>query len=175
MGIRKIKVQDAEAFLSLNKQLDNETSFMLFEPGERQTTVKQQETMIKKIRGKENSEIFVVELDKTDLENTQPNLIGFLAFFGGQLNRNRHSGYLVIGVLEEFRGRGYGKRLFQTLEHWALEKEIHRVELTVMKHNVNALNLYLNMGFEIEGVKRNSLKVNGVYVDEYYLSKLLSS
>ncbi|PIB40675.1 GCN5 family acetyltransferase, partial [Pseudomonas sp. 2822-15] len=32
MDIRKIKIEDAEAFLKLNKQLDKETSFMMFEP-----------------------------------------------------------------------------------------------------------------------------------------------
>ena len=30
------------------------------------------------------------------------------------------------------------------------------------------------MGFEIEGTKRDSLRVDGVYVDEYYMAKLLT-
>ena len=42
--IREIRVEDAAAFLQLGKQLDEETTFMLLEPGERNTTVEQQDT-----------------------------------------------------------------------------------------------------------------------------------
>jgi hypothetical protein len=31
------------------------------------------------------------------------------------------------------------------------------------------------MGFEIEGVKRRSLKVKGAYVNEYYMAKILDN
>lgn len=41
MMIRPIEVRDAENFLELCKKID-ESGFMLFEPGERQTTVEQQ-------------------------------------------------------------------------------------------------------------------------------------
>lgn len=40
--IREIQIEDAVAFLQLGKQLDEETSYMLLEPGERDTTVEQQ-------------------------------------------------------------------------------------------------------------------------------------
>lgn len=43
----------------------------------------------------------------------------------------------------------------------------------VIAHNEVALSLYKKMGFEIEGVKRDSLYVDGEFVDEYYMSKLL--
>lgn len=89
------------------------------------------------------------------------------------LQKNKHSTYLVIGILEEFTGKGIGKDLFNELETWASLNSIHRLELTVMKHNERAVSLYKKMGFEIEGVKRNSLLVNNIYVDEYYMSKLL--
>lgn len=39
--IREIQVEDAAAFLQLGKQLDEETTFMLLEPGERGSTVEQ--------------------------------------------------------------------------------------------------------------------------------------
>lgn len=42
-----------------------------------------------------------------------------------------------------------------------------------MTHNLAGIALYKKMGFEIEGRKRHSLRVNGAYVDEYYMSKLL--
>ena len=44
-----------------------------------------------------------------------------------------------------------------------------------MTHNESAKRLYLSRGFEIEGTKRNSLRIDGEYVDEFYMSKLLSN
>jgi len=45
--------------------------------------------------------------------------------------------------------------------------------LTVVTQNKAGLSLYKKMGFEIEGTKRDSLFIDGKYVDEYYMSKLL--
>ena len=61
----------------------------------------------------------------------------------------------------------------QALESWAMENNCHRLELTVMSHNERAVALYTKCGFEREGVKRDSLFVNGKYVNEYYMSKLI--
>lgn len=92
---------------------------------------------------------------------------------GGEFRRNKHSVYVVIGILAAFTGRGIGTLLFQAMEGWARAKHIHRLELTVMVHNHAALALYQKMGFKIEGTKRDSLLVDGAYVDEYYMAKLL--
>ena len=58
------------------------------------------------------------------------------------------------------------------LETWARQHQCTRMELTVMVHNERAKRLYLARGFEVEGTKRNSLKVDGKYVDELYMSTL---
>ena len=42
-----------------------------------------------------------------------------------------------------------------------------------MTHNERGVRLYRSMGFETEGVKVKSLKVDGNYVDEYCMAKLL--
>ena len=59
-------------------------------------------------------------------------------------------------------------------ERWARERGgIHRLELTVMAHNFKAVALYERAGFTIEGSRRHSLLVDGSYVDEHYMAKLL--
>ncbi|WP_456278658.1 N-acetyltransferase family protein [Bacillus sp. AK128] len=165
MRIREIKVEDAPLFLNLAKQLDEETAFMLFEPGERKTTVEQQAEGLKRILSQENSMIFVAE------EKDQ--LVGFLGAMGGGNNRKKHSAYIVIGILKDFHGRGIGSALFDTLFVWAKEKGIYRTELTVMTHNEKGIALYEKMGFKREGTKKASLRINGKWVDEYYYSRLL--
>ncbi len=138
---------------------------MLLEPGERKTTLEEQRTQIEILLRQENQTIFVAEQDK--------HLIGYLAASGGTFKRNRHSAYLVIGILQAFTGQGIGTQLFQSLEDWAKQQYIHRLELTVMTHNTVGIALYKKQGFAIEGTKRHSVLINGQYVDEFYMSKLL--
>ena len=165
MLIRTIHPDDAEQFLNLRKKLDQETQFMLFEPGERTITVEEQRDHIERLLLQENSTTFVVE------HNEQ--LVGYLEAVGGQLRRIRHSVHIVIGILQDFTGRGIGGHLFAALEEWAHQKSITRMELTVMTHNKAGLALYRKRGFEIEGTKKHSLLINGQYVDEYYMAKLV--
>lgn len=165
MLIREIHENDAEGFLHLCKTLDEETQFMMLEPGERLTTVAEQRERIKRLLLRDNQIILVAE--------ASDRLVGYLAALGGDYKRNRHSAHIVVGILQEFAGQGIGTRLFAELKTWASSRNIHRLELTVMAHNTTALGLYKKMGFEIEGTKQDSLWVNGRYVDEYYMAKLL--
>jgi RimJ/RimL family protein N-acetyltransferase len=164
--IREIKESDAEDFLSLCKEIDAETPYMMFEPGERPATIENQRDEIRDILSKDNQTIFVVEKDGQ--------LIGYLAACGGRYQRNRQTIYIITGILQGYTSQGIGTMLFEQMERWAKEKEIHRLELTVMVHNEAALALYKKMGFEIEGRKKHSLLINGTYVDEYCMAQLLS-
>ncbi|HZG86842.1 GNAT family N-acetyltransferase [Paenibacillus sp.] len=163
MRVRTVTEQDAEAFVRLLNQIDGESDFMLYEPGERSVTAEQQREKIAALG--ERSTILVAELEGA--------LTGYVMADGGFANRNKHCAYLVVGVLQACSGRGVGTRLFEELERWAVDRRLTRLELTVMRHNERAIALYRKMGFDIEGVKRRSLFVNGEYVDEYYMGKLL--
>jgi RimJ/RimL family protein N-acetyltransferase len=163
--IREIQERDTANFLSLCKRLDEENKFMMLEPGERKTTIEEQRNRIRDILSKDNHAIFLAEADGM--------LVGYLGAMGGNFARNKHSVYIVIGILERFTGRGLGTALFETLEEWAKERKLHRLELTVMVHNQRGVGLYQKMGFAIEGTKRDSLLVDGSYVDEYYMAKLI--
>lgn len=165
MNIRPIIENDSEQFLLLCKSLDRETQFMMLEPGERTTTVDEQRQRIQNLLATDNQMIFVVE--------DENQLVGYLGAYGGSFRRNCHCAYIVTGILQAYAGQGLGKRLFNALDKWAMEHHIHRLELTVMCHNERAVHLYQKMGFEIEGVKRDSLQVDGRYVDEYYMARIL--
>jgi RimJ/RimL family protein N-acetyltransferase len=163
--VREIREEDAEDLLELLKRLDTETSFMMYEPGERKTTVAEQRGTIRSLLSTHNRTILIAELSGR--------LAGFLGVNGGAFRRNRHVAYLVVGVLGAFSGRGIGTALMSGAEGWAREHGIRRLELTVMAHNEAALALYGKVGFEIEGTRRGSLLVDGGYVDEHYMAKLL--
>lgn len=164
MIIRQALPNDAESLVHLIKEVE-ESNFMLFEPGERKATPEQFRKRMESMEADNTSAHFVAE------ENG--NLVGYLFVIGGNPIRARHSVNIVAGVSESYRGKGVGTKLFQELHHWAVEKDIHRLQLTVMEHNHAAIQLYTKMGFEKEGVKRNSLFVDGKYVNEIYMGKLL--
>jgi RimJ/RimL family protein N-acetyltransferase len=165
MLIRPIEEADAEACLALARAIDAESRFMMYEPGERQTTVEQQVERIRAIRASDNKLTLVVE--------HEGQLVGYLGAMGGDFHRNHHSIHIFVGILERFTGQGLGRRLFEETERWARRQGLHRLELTVMRHNARGLALYQKMGFEIEGTRRDSLKVDGECVDEICMAKLL--
>ncbi len=162
--IRKIELKDAEGFLYMLKQLDSETKYMMYEPDERKTSVEEMKSAIKNV-SLSGSLMLVAE------ENGI--LVGFLSAERGYANKVKHSTYVVIGLLKSYRGKKIGTRLFEDLISWALMNSVIRLELTVMTNNEIAISLYKKMGFKIEGLKEKSLFVDGKYVDEYYMSKLL--
>ncbi|HET7628822.1 MAG TPA: GNAT family N-acetyltransferase [Bacillales bacterium] len=165
MEIREIRCEDAEAFLEMKKQLDRETEFMLYEPDERQTTLEEMRSQLKEAEQSERLAIFAV------FDDERP--VGFVESHAGSLRRNRHRASLVIGLLQAYRGRGYGRALLERLEQWARLKGIRRLELTVMEHNRPAMFLYSRFGFSIEGMRKGSLCVNDELVNEFYMAKRL--
>lgn len=166
VSIRTIQLADAEPLLQLQHQLDRETQFMLFEPGERTRTSAEQHRYIEHLQAEGHSTIFVAE------DGGQ--LVGYLSATGSALKRVRHTAYIVIGIRKAYTGQGIGTNFFAALEEWASQKHLHRLELTVMAHNQAGIALYQKRGFVIEGTKKHAIVLNGEYIDEYAMAKLLA-
>lgn len=165
LEVREIRADDAGDFLRLCQELDDETRFMMLEPGERQTSVEEQRSEISRVLERDNSTILVA----TD----EGRIVGYAAAYGGEFRRNRHSASVVAGVLKSHAGRGVGTRLFRSLVGWAGTANVSRLELTVMRDNSAAIALYRKTGFVEEGVRRHSLVVDGAYVDEVAMACIL--
>lgn len=163
MIIRKAVPADALQLSELMKHVE-ESNYMLFEPGERRTTADQ---LQKRLLAMDDKSAVIIAEQESKLK-------GYLFAVNEGVNRKRHSVYVAIGIHQEQRGKGTGTHLFHALEQWAKEKAIRRIELTVLEHNQAAIALYKKMGFEVEGLKRDSLVIDGKYVTELYMSKLLS-
>lgn len=163
MKIRKIEATDVTNYLDMLLKLDNETQFMMFEPGERDTDIEVVKNAIEKS---------IYGDDLTLVATVEEEIIGFLSLERGIYKRIKHSGYVVIGILEKFRGHGIGGKLFLELDKWARDNNIARLELSVMCSNKVARHLYEKNGFDIEGIKRDSMIIDGKFVDEYYMAKL---
>ena len=163
MEYRTLSVNEAEQFWSLMNQLDYETKYMLYEPGERTKNLSEIESIIRdSVEG--HDFLLVAETDNK--------LIGYISAQKGRMNRIAHSAYIVVGILTDYRGKGIGTEFFKRLNVWAEENRVVRLELTVICENEAAKHLYTNSGFKIEGMKRKSVCVDGKYLDEYYMARV---
>jgi RimJ/RimL family protein N-acetyltransferase len=164
--IRQALPSDALILNALLNQLDRETPYLGFMPGERTPQTWRVQREIIEDRSSSGGAIFLAYRDTE--------AVGFLEAKICPLQRLRHLLTIEIGIRERFTGHGIGRRLFETVEHWARIRQIHRLELTVAIQNERALALYRKCGFAIEGIRRHAMLINGRYVDDYLMAKLLA-
>lgn len=55
-----------------------------------------------------------------------------------------------------------------------LNNQIHRIEANVPLNNQPALELFKSADFQIEGVLKDKLFIDGKYYDDYMMAKILN-
>ena len=164
MVFRTLTENDTEDFFRMLCRLDEETEYMMYEPGER----KNPERLRATVASAESGGDFLLAAVTEDGE-----IAGFIWASRGDLNRVLHTAYIVTGIRKAWRRQGIGTEFFNRLDDWARANGLVRLELTVECPNVGAKALYEKHGFCVEGIRPKSMKVNGAYVDEYYMGKIL--
>ncbi|GAX47549.1 GNAT family N-acetyltransferase [Pseudolactococcus reticulitermitis] len=163
---RKLHTDEAQLFWNLMNDLDHETKFMMYEPGERTSTpsdIKAIEDLIQSASNNKNY-LLVAEVNHQ--------IIGYILALRGTPKRIQHTAYIVTGIKKDYQGKGVGKTCFTYLDNWAKENGIKRLELTVISTNVVAKRLYESKDFVVEGVKKKAMRIDGEYVDEFYMAKI---
>lgn len=162
--VRPIQEQDVPGYVAFLEKLDTETAFLMWKPGERKLNPV---VLRERIRQQDRADglRLVAEEDGE--------IVGFLVVRRRASKRIRHRADFVIGVLRRAWGRGIGTSMLETLEDWAQEQGVWRLELAVMAHNERAIQLYEKFGYAQEGVKRSAIVINGQAVDEIIMAKLL--
>ncbi|MCM6774481.1 GNAT family N-acetyltransferase [Nocardia sp. CDC159] len=81
---------------------------------------------------------------------------------------------IAMMVAADWRGRGVGTALLESLIRWSEEHGAHKVTLQVWPHNVAAIGLYESAGFEIEGrLRRHYVRRNGELWDVVVMGRTL--
>ena len=83
-----------------------------------------------------------------------------------------HVGDLFMGLVPEFRGRGFGERLLRQAVQAADAFGFRRIELGVFATNNAAAALYRKVGFVEEGTRRMAILVDEIYHDEIIMARL---
>ena len=81
--------------------------------------------------------------------------------------------YIGADISEKHRGKGLGTKAYLKFIPFLFEElDLHKISLEVLETNERAANLYLKVGFVIEGTKREEAWKNGEYVDSTIMSIL---
>jgi len=167
INIRLSDINDSESFAKFISALDSEAHYILYDPDERKMDNDKAKIFLTRISRESKSAVFFAL-------NESNEIVGFICGEVSNLNRVSHIMRVNIGVLKQYYRFGLGILLTNRLLEYAKMNEISRAEASIIKNNTLSLNLAKRVGFEIEGIKRNSIKIGSVYYDEYFLSKLFA-
>lgn len=163
--IRHIEPEDTTSYLNLLEHLDAEQDWMTVQAGERVIDPHQMRRKLTKIERSLNSTIFIAETDAC--------LTGYLACYGGGHERNRHRAAIAVAIRADYRRRGIASQLFDALWQWAPAAGLRRIEVDVIEANTPAVNLYRAQGFVAEGVRWDSICIDGIYYHEIRMARIL--
>ena len=155
--IRTAQADDAEAILAYIRPVAEETEFFVIQPDEFPPTVKEEQAWIQDHVDHPGKILLLAEADGT--------IIGSVTFEAGNFRRIAHRGNLGISVAKEWRGRGIGMALLESLLDWATASPaIEKVCLDAFASNLRAIGLYRKLGFTEEGRRIKDIKRGS---DEY--------
>jgi deazaflavin-dependent oxidoreductase (nitroreductase family) len=90
------------------------------------------------------------------------------------LPENAHVMYIAgLAVQPAARGQGVAAAMLAASEQQALDHGARKLSLRVLSSNHPAIRLYERLGFEREGVLREEFCIEGSYVDDIAMAKLL--
>jgi RimJ/RimL family protein N-acetyltransferase len=102
-------------------------------------------------------------------------VIGWCDISPKEIPEFSHVGTLGMGILKEYRGKGYGKQmLLRTIEHAQTVSKLEKIELTVFESNEYAIRLYKNIGFKEEGRRIKARKIDNIYDNEIEMGMFLT-
>ncbi len=163
--IRGIEASDARSFIHLQEEIFQETDFMYNVQNELDLTVQQLRKNLTYWKQLKNRTILLCVLNGI--------FAGYAVIHGYKQSKARHVASIRLAVKAEHQQKGIGSALMKAVENWSKQHDISRLELSVMEHNNVALHLFTKLGFHQEGIRKNAIKLNNTYINEYSLSKIL--
>jgi ribosomal protein S18 acetylase RimI-like enzyme len=166
-SIRSAVPKDALHLSEVRLQIDGETENMDRERGEAFIDKLGFEKLIK-TDDEHPRKLFLV----AEVENR---IVGFSRCEGNDLKRTMHKVEFGVCIIKNYWGYGIGRNLLKESISWANSIGIKKMQLSVLETNINAIELYKSLGFEIEGILRgDKLLSNGKLYDSVVMGRLNS-
>src|SRR3990172_8891811 len=141
---------------------------------DRQSSIADQDEMILDVMtGREHlRRILENPLSCVYVAETENEIVGFLTCECGRRRKIRHTAEIGMSVRDDYRRQGVGSALLEVVETWARETgRIRKITLNVFETNVSALRLYEKYGFEVEGVLKEHINLDGEYLNLVLMAK----
>ncbi|HEA2736586.1 TPA: GNAT family N-acetyltransferase [Staphylococcus aureus] len=164
--IRRVSIKDVENFISMLAKIYDESPYMFYTPGEYDPSVTSASKQLEEYITSPHKVIFVAESDEQ--------LVGFAFVNTTPFQRIKHVAKIDLGVKKLYQHRGIGQALLDAIMAWCLNNQIHRIEANVPLNNQPALELFKSADFQIEGVLKDKLLIDGKYYDDYMMAKILN-
>ena len=97
------------------------------------------------------------------IAENETEIIGWADIIPYSENSQSHIGNLGMGVISSCRGQGIGTKLLQKAVQHAWKKGLKRIELEVYSDNKNAIKLYHQSGFQMEGTRKYARYYAGAF------------
>lgn len=163
---RKAQEEDAEKIVAFFNIVGGETNYMSFEKDEYSLDVKEQAEVIRGFKGNATNTMLLA-MDGEEIA-------GLSTITSSHKIKSRHDAELGVVVAKKYQGKGIGTALIRQVIDWVKENGITtRMSLEVRADNIKAVEIYLRFGFVIEGCKKNSTRLNGIYYDDYIMGMML--
>jgi len=162
LTIRPAEIEDAESICALLDAVGAENIYLTTVPGE--STVNQIEALI---RQQTTNRCLLLVGD------SHGDIVGILGFIGGVFKNISHVVEIGMAIKRDSRNVGLGSTLLREGIAWARKKGFYRLELGVLSTNEQAISLYKKFGFQEEGIRKSRYHIDGTWVDEILMSKLL--
>lgn len=162
--IRQVRLSDAAQLVLFRKETSSESKFLITCPDE-VDDITDQRRMITLYLG-DLRRIFLVAEYKDQI-------VGVITLSGSNKRRIMHKGELGITVRKQFWGKGIGSSLMEECLKLAKQRGFKKIQLEVMSNNDRAMALYKKFGFEVEGVKKKAVFIDGEYVDLVMMGRWL--
>lgn len=164
--IRNAEPEDAVNIIEHINIVDKETIFLAREPGEFNVTIEKEVELIKHKKKCPYSIFLIAEIEDE--------IVGTCSLNGYSRKRFSHSAEIAIAIRKKYWGNGIGKQMMEQAINWGKENNIERITLEVDIKNIRAINMYINLGFNIEGKLENNTKLaDGTYRSSYIMALLM--
>ncbi len=165
--IRQATADDAASYNAhLLKMVEEPHNGISRHAGEYTETVEETRNHLTSIYESHNQVIFIAL-------NTDNQVIGDCSGFASQRISRQHNVGIGLTVDADYRRQGIATALMKQMIQWAYAtSHVYRLELEVFTDNLRALNLYLKLGFVLEGTRHKAFRKHGQFKDAYIMAIL---
>jgi len=165
--IREAVADDADSYNVFMRQIaDEPNNGVTFHAGEFTDTIEDTRQRLTAMQEKENC-LILIAVDESN------QVIGECSGFASERIARHHCVGLGITVSADHRRYGIGTALMQAIIAWAdASPTVYRLDLEVYTTNIRALNMYLKLGFVLEGTRHKAYRKHGQFKDAYMMAIL---